>query len=149
VGGHHGSRVNPPLYPRRISVDGGKIAVYKSEYRQGKVKAMAGTSLNHNRIAKNACFVIDNALTGKPCESFMGDIRLWIEKKNLYTYPDVIVMCGQPRFAPGRTDTITNPKVIIEVLLKSTTEYDYSDKFHAYWTIDTFEEYVLTSTGCR
>lgn len=79
----------------------------------------------------------------------MGDIRLWIEKKNLYTYPDVMVMCGQPRFAPGRTDTITNPKVIIEVLLKSTTEYDYSDKFHAYWTIDTFEEYVLTSTGCR
>ena len=54
-----------------------------------------------------------------------------------------MVICGEPDFIEGRTDTITNPKVIIEVLSKSTAEYDRSDKFHAYWTLDAFEEYVL------
>lgn len=118
-------------------------AAYKSEYRQGRIVAMAGTSLNHNRIAGNAYTALNNVLAGKACETFIGDVRLWIEKKELYTYPDVMVVCGPPEFAAGRTDTLTNPKVIIEVLSESTESYDRGDKFHAYWTLAAFAEYVL------
>lgn len=118
-------------------------ADYKSEYYQGKIIALAGGSLNHNRIARNTCFAIDEALGEQSCEAFIGDVRLWIEKKDFYTYPDVMVVCGEPEFVAGRTDTITNPQVIIEVLSESTAGYDRGDKFQAYWTLDTFKEYVL------
>lgn len=118
-------------------------AEYKSEYRQGQIVAMAGGSLNHNRIAKNTAFAIDEALAGKPCESFIGDVRLWIERKDLYTYPDVMVLCSQPQFIEGRTDTITNPNLIIEVLSESTAGYDRNEKFQAYWTLPSLEEYIL------
>jgi Uma2 family endonuclease len=119
-----------------------ELADHKSEYRQGKIFAMAGGSLNHNRIAKNTCFAIDEALT-KACESFLGDIRLWIAKKELYTYPDIIVVCGPAELAEGRTDTLTNPVLLIEVLSESTAGYDRGDKFQAYWTLDSLVEYVM------
>ena len=70
-------------------------------------------------------------------------MRLHIEPKSIYAYPDVMVVCGEPEFVEERTDTIINPKVVIEVLSKSTESYDRGDKFHAYWSLDSFEEYVL------
>ena len=118
-------------------------ASYKSEYRQGEIIAMAGGSLNHNRIAKNTCFAIDEALAGKSCESFLGDVRLWVAKKELYTYPDIMVVCGLAELAEGRTDTLTNPLLLIEVLSESTAGYDRGDKFQAYWTLESLVEYVL------
>ncbi|MCK6626785.1 MAG: Uma2 family endonuclease [Anaerolineae bacterium] len=118
-------------------------AQVKSEYRGGEIIAMAGTSLNHNRIAKNVSFAIDQAVTGKSCESFIGDVRLWIERRDFYTYPDVMVVCGSPQFVAGRTDTVTNPVVLIEVLSESTAAYDRGDKFQAYWTLPSLAEYVL------
>jgi Uma2 family endonuclease len=118
-------------------------ADHKSEYFGGKIVAMASASLNHNRIAKNISFAIDNSVAGKPCESFIGDVRLWIEKRDSYTYPDVMVICGEPEFVEDRTDTVINPKVIIEVLSESTEGYDRGDKFRTYWTLDSLEEYIL------
>jgi Uma2 family endonuclease len=118
-------------------------ADHKSEYRQGEIIAMAGGSLNHNRIAKNTYFAIDEALTGKPCESFLGDVRLWVAKKELYTYPDIMVVCGPAELAEGRTDTLTNPLLLVEVLSESTAGYDRGDKFQAYWTLESLVEYVL------
>ncbi len=118
-------------------------AEYKSEYRQGEIVAMTGASANHNRVAGNLFNALSNTLQSGPCEVFISDLRLWIERRNLYTYPDVMVICGGLQFVEGRTDTITNPKIIIEVLSKSTEGYNRGDKFHAYWTLDTFEEYIL------
>lgn len=118
-------------------------ADYKSEYFHGQIVAMAGASLNHNRLAKNISFAVDNAAAGKSCEAFIGDVRLWIEQRDSYTYPDVMAICGEPEFVEGRPDTVINPKVIIEVLSESTESYDRGDKFQAYWTLDSFEEYVL------
>lgn len=118
-------------------------AEYKSEYRQGQIVAMAGASLAHNRIVSNIHATLYNTLQTKPCDVFMSDLRLWIKPENRAVYPDVMVICGEPQLVEGRTDTVTNPKLIIEVLSKSTAEDDRSDKFHAYWTLDTFEEYVL------
>jgi Uma2 family endonuclease len=118
-------------------------AEYKSEYYQGEIVAMAGASINHNRITRNVVAALTNAFAAKPCEAFASDLRLWLEKRQYYTYPDVMVVCGDLEFVKGRTDTITNPKVIIEVLSESTENYDRSKKFHAYWTLDSLAEYVL------
>lgn len=118
-------------------------AEYKSEYRQGRIVAMAGASLAHNRIVSNIHATLYNALDSTPCDVYMSDLRVWIKAENRAVYPDVTVICGEPQLVEGRSDTVTNPKLIIEVLSKSTAEEDRSDKFQAYWSLDSFEEYVL------
>ncbi len=115
----------------------------KNEYWHGQVIAMAGATIEHNRIVANMLANLYHALEATSCEVFPSDLRLWIEQTNGFTYPDLMVVCGEPQFYGNRTDTITNPKVIIEVLSPSTANYDRSDKFHAYWSIETVEEYVL------
>jgi Uma2 family endonuclease len=118
-------------------------ADYKSEYIEGQIIPMAGASINHNRISLNLSSGLNFAFRDKNYEVFMGDIRLWIPQKLIYTYPDVMIIADEPEFFNNRTDTITNPQVIIEVLSKSTKGYDREDKFVAYRTIPSFQEYLL------
>jgi len=86
-------------------------------------------------------FVICHYFTVKEVKT--RDVRLWIPKRRIYTYPDVMVIAGEPNYYNNRTDTITNPQVIIEILSKSTQGYDRSGKFQAYRTIPSFQEYLL------
>ncbi len=118
-------------------------AEYKSEYYQGEIFAMSGASVNHNRIIKNLIVLLESALENKPCEAFMGDVRLLVKENGLYTYPDVVTVCGDLDFAPDRDDTITNPTVIIEVLSKSTEGYDRGAKFELYRALPTLQDYIL------
>ncbi len=120
-----------------------EAANYKSEYIDGEIVPMAGGSTNHNRIAGNFYAALNFAFKTEDYEVFMSDVRLWISKRRIYTYPDVMVVAGEPEYYNNRTDTITNPRVIIEVLSASTKGYDRSKKFEAYRTIPTFEEYLL------
>ena len=120
-----------------------EAANYKSEYIDGEIVPMAGGSTNHNRIAGNFYAALNFAFKTEDYEVFMSDLRLWISKRRIYTYPDVMVVAEEPEYYNNRTDTITNPRVIIEVLSASTKGYDRSKKFEAYRTIPTFEEYLL------
>ncbi|MBW4634409.1 MAG: Uma2 family endonuclease [Iphinoe sp. HA4291-MV1] len=120
-----------------------ETAEYKSEYIDGLIIPMAGGTTNHNRIAGNFYAALNFAFKQQDYEVFMGDVRLWIPQKRIYTYPDVMVIAGEPIYWDNRTDTITNPIVIIEVLSESTEGYDREGKFHAYKTILSFAEYVL------
>jgi Uma2 family endonuclease len=115
----------------------------KSEYIDGQIIPMAGGTANHNRIAGNFYASLNFAFRQQEYEAFNSDMRLWIAKRRIYTYPDVTIVAGEPEFFNNRTDIITNPQVIIEVLSKSTKGYDREDKFEAYRTIDTFQEYLL------
>lgn len=118
-------------------------AEYKSEYYKGEIFAMSGASINHNRIVINLAAQLNLRLRGSKCEAFMNDMRLWVEEKELYTYPDIVVICGDTQFYPDRDDTITNPLLIVEVLSNSTKNYDRGDKFQFYRTLPSFKEYVL------
>ncbi|MBW4576327.1 MAG: Uma2 family endonuclease [Aphanothece sp. CMT-3BRIN-NPC111] len=120
-----------------------ETADYKSEYIDGQIIPMAGGSTNHNRIALNFSAALNFAFRQQDYEVFIGDVRLWIPQKRIYTYPDVMIVAREPEYFDNRTDTITNPQVIVEVLSKSTKGYDREDKFEAYRTIATFEEYIL------
>jgi Uma2 family endonuclease len=118
-------------------------ADYRSEYYQGEIFAMAGGTANHNLIALNVAASLRSALRGKPCKAFMADMRVLVKRHQLYTYPDVMAVCGPLKYAPGRNDTVTNPVLIVEVLSPSTEAYDRGKKFEFYRTIDSLQEYIL------
>ncbi|MHC5598937.1 MAG: Uma2 family endonuclease [Nostoc sp.] len=120
-----------------------EAADYKSEYIDGQIIPMAGGTVNHNRISVNLSAALNLAFRQQDYEVFMGDLRLWISQKRTYTYPDVMILAGEPEFFNNRKDIILNPQVIVEVLSKSTKGYDREDKFQAYRTISTFQEYLL------
>jgi Uma2 family endonuclease len=118
-------------------------AEFKSEYIDGQIVPMTGGSTNHNRISGNLYAALNFALRQQDYEVFIADVRLWIPKKRIYTYPDVMVIAEEPVYFENRTDTVMNPQVLIEVLSKSTGEYDRTDKFTAYRTMPSFQEYLL------
>jgi len=115
----------------------------RHEFVDGEVRTMTGGTPDHNVIAGNLLVVLKLALRGKLYSTFVTDQRLWIPACNLYTYPDVMVTPQPIELQTGRTDTVTNPCFIAEVLSNSTKDYDRGDKFLAYRTISTFQEYLL------
>ena len=120
-----------------------ETAEHKSEYIDGQIIPMPGGTVNHNRIAGNFYATLNFAFRQQNYEVFAVDLRLWIPEKRIYTYPDVMIVAGEPEFFNNRRDVITNPQVIIEVLSKSTKGYDREGKFEAYRTISSFQEYLL------
>jgi Uma2 family endonuclease len=118
---------------------------YKSEYIDGELVAMTGASRRHNIISVNITREISQQLKGRPCESYVSDIRVRIPSKRMYTYPDVVVVCDEPQFEDDYPDTLLNPTVIIEVLSESTERYDRFKKFAFYRTIESLTEYILVA----
>jgi len=120
-----------------------EAADFKSEYINGEIFPMAGGSTNHNQIAGNFYAELNFAFKKLDYRVFMSDVRLWIPSRRIYTYPDVMVVAGDPEYFNDRTDMITNPKLIAEVLSDSTQGYYRSGKFEPYRSILSFEEYLL------
>lgn len=120
---------------------------YKSEYIDGEMVAMTGASRRHNVITFNVVKALGRQLEGRPCEGYANDMRVKIApgREYAYTYPDVVVVCGEPRFEDGHLDTLLNPTVLIEVLSESTERYDRGKKFSFYRTIESLAEYVLVA----
>ncbi len=118
-------------------------AEYKSEYYQGEIFAMAGGSVNHNQIITNVISQLNQTHPRHKCRSFATEVKLWIEELDLFTYPDLMIICDKPQFYPGRTDVILNPLIIIEVISKSTEAYDRGKKFQFYRSIPSFQEHIL------
>jgi Uma2 family endonuclease len=115
----------------------------RHEYINGEIIPMTGGMPNHNQMAGNFYAALNFALKRQPYRVFVTDQRLWIPKKRIYTYPDVMVVQGELQLQEGRRDTITNPFIIAEVLSTSTRSYDKDEKFLAYRTLPTFQEYLL------
>jgi Uma2 family endonuclease len=118
-------------------------AGFKSEYLDGYITSMSGASRQHNRIAGNVYRKISDQLADRPCEAFISDLRLCVGPTGLYTYPDVMVVCGEPEFLDGEVDTLLNPTLIVEVLSPSTELYDRGAKFGHYRRLASLKEYVL------
>lgn len=118
-------------------------SVIRHEFFSGEIYAMAGASLRHNRITGNVSSSLRSKLVGSNCEIFSSDLRVKTPG-GLYTYPDVMVICGGVKLSKtDRLDTVLNPIVIIEVLSDSTKDYDRNDKFALYRESKTLREYVL------
>jgi len=118
---------------------------FRNEYRDGEILEMAGGTINHSQIIGNIHAFLKSALRGKNARPFMSDLRLWIPRYRRGTYPDVMVVEGELVCTEGRKDEILNPVLIVEVLSKSTKDFDREDKFRFYRSIPEFREYVLVN----
>ena len=120
-------------------------AEYKSEFRQGRVVAMSGGTQAHALITLNVAGELRQQLKGRPCKAFASDMRTKVVAAGLYTYPDVMVVCGKSVFDAKDKNALINPTVIVEVLSKSTEAYDRGEKFGYYQKLDSLLAYVLVS----
>ncbi|MBS1856909.1 MAG: Uma2 family endonuclease [Acidobacteria bacterium] len=121
-------------------------AAHKSEYFQGERFAMAGASVAHNRLVARLLRDLGGQLRGRGCEALPSDMRVFVAATGLYTYPDVVVVCGEPVLQDGNFDTLLNPAVLVEVLSPSTEAYDRGRKFEHYRTIESLREYLLLAS---
>ena len=115
----------------------------RHEYLDGEVFAMGGASWNHGLLVGNVFASLHAQLRGRDCFVQTSDLRVRIPATDLFTYPDVVVVCGEPTFDDSELDTLLNPTLIVEVLSKSTEDYDRGRKFAHYRTVDSLAEYVL------
>ena len=115
----------------------------RHEFINGEIVLMPGGTPNHNEITSILNAILRVGLKGKAYSIFASDQRLWVPQLNHYTYPDVMVVAKPIELQSGRTDTITNPLLIAEVLSKGTRAYDRDEKFAAYRSIPSFQEYLL------
>ena len=113
------------------------------EYSNGEIRLLTGGTPNHNFIVGNLLVTLKSLLKNKSYDILVLNQRLWIPDRSLYTYPDIMVLEKPIQLQEGRTDMVMNPCLIAEVLSKSTKDYDRSEKFLAYRTIETFKEYLL------
>ena len=116
----------------------------RHEYYNGEMYAMAGGSLRQSQIIINIGAELRSALRGR-CKVMGQDLRTSVAHEGLYTYPDLVVVCGEPKFADTKPDTVTNPVLVVEVLSPSTEAYDRGFKFAQYRTIETLQEYLMVS----
>jgi Uma2 family endonuclease len=117
-------------------------AEHRSEYYQGEIFAMAGGTPRHNDITLNLVASLRGKLKGGPCKAHAMDLRVQVSKTGLYTYPDVVVYCGETAL---QQNTLLNPRVIVEVLSPGTEKYDRGLKFQQYRQLPSLAEYILVS----
>ncbi len=120
-----------------------ETAEYKNEYLDGEIIPMTGATTNHNLIAGNFYKNFPAKINNEDYWAFISDVRLWMPTYRFYTYPDVMVIKGKPLYEGKGTNTVTNALIIVEVLSKSTRDYDRTDKFKFYRSIPDFKEYIL------
>ena len=119
-------------------------ALHKSEYLNGQIFAMSGASRAHSLITGNIFNRLYNQLVESDCEVHSSDMRVQ-PSPTAYFYPDVLVACGEPRFADDVFDILLNPVVIVEVLSPSTAAYDRGEKFKHYQQLTSLQDYILVS----
>jgi Uma2 family endonuclease len=122
-----------------------RAATSRSEYHDGKMKAMSGASRPHSLIAGNLFSSIHAQLLGRPCEVHMSEMRVRVEATGSYVYPDIVALCGEAQLLDETFDTLTNPQLIVEVLSPSTENYDRGEKFERLKQLDSLQEYVLVA----
>ena len=123
-----------------------EASMEKHEYYQGEIFAMSGVKVPHLIVHKNLMSKLYIKLSGKKCQPYGSDARIHIPENTLFTYPDISIICGEIITRDNDDFNILNPTIIIEILSKSTKNYDRGDKFKLYRDIPTLKEYILVDS---
>lgn len=115
----------------------------KSEYINGEIEVMTGGSYAHSSIAMNTQYRLRRQLEGRPCAVHGSDLRVMVDDRGAYFYPDVIVVCGEPQLEDRNDDTLLNPTVVVEVLSPSTELRDRGVKVSRYLTLPALQSLLL------
>jgi phenylacetic acid degradation protein len=118
----------------------------KHEYYKGEIFAMSGAKKDHNRIATDMSALLVQKLKGGGCQVFNSDMRVYIKAKELLTYPDLSIVCGEPVTRNNDDWNLINPAVIVEILSKYTQEYDRGKKFELYKGLPSLRAYILADS---
>lgn len=122
-----------------------RAAEMKHEYLDGQIYAMAGASPQHNQICFNLAGELRPQLKGRPCRGFSSDQKTSTDPADLFSYPDLTIVCGEPKFHDEQQDVMLNPTVIIEVLSPTTEAYDRGEKFARYRQLKSLSDYILVA----
>ena len=117
----------------------------RSEYVNGEIIAMSGASRAHNLITGNISGELRTQLKSGKCEVYANEMRVSVPATSSYFYPDVVVVCEEPRFEDAVFDTLLNPILLVEVLSPSTEAFDRGEKFAHYRHLASLQEYVLVA----
>lgn len=120
-----------------------EVSRVRHEFYDGEIYAMAGGTPEHAAVAAAITTMLGRQLGASPCRVYSSDLRVRILATGLATYPDVTVVCGPSERDPESATHVTNPKVVVEVLSRSTAEYDRGDKLYHYQQIPSLEAIVL------
>lgn len=118
----------------------------KHEYFDGHVYNISGASMNHAQITSNIFLRVGQFLEEKECDIYVNDLKVTNIHKDSYTYPDMLIVCGEKEFEDEQKDVLLNPSVIIEILSPSTRSIDKGRKFLYYQGIASLKEYILVDT---
>lgn len=118
-------------------------AEYKSEYSNGEMFAMAGVNRRHDAIAVQLQFLLSQHLRRKKCRVNSSSMRILVNPAGLYTYPDLSVVCEEPRYTDSLVDTLVNPALVVEILSPSTEAYDRGKNAKLYRAMPSLVEYLL------
>ena len=121
----------------------------RHEYYAGNIYVMVGGTEPHNLIAGNAFYCLKSQLRSRPCKVYTSDMRLKIAPTGLYTYPDVMALCGEVKLADDCRDMIENPQIVVEVLSPSTEAYDRGTKLDHYKRLESVTDCILISQDAR
>jgi Uma2 family endonuclease len=140
--------IRMPL-PRRFTVEEYLVierkAKTKSEFHQGTILAMAGGMPNHNKIALNISGILWAGLRGGNCTAYSSDQRVAVAQGESVYYPDITVICGELELFGRHRDVAANPKLVVEVLSKSTGRYDRVVKLPLYQRTPTLSDVLLVA----
>ena len=120
-----------------------RAAEHRGEYFNGVIVAMAGVTFAHDIISGNVRRHLGNQLADRPCYVFSSDMKVRIQRANLFRYPDVSAVCGPVLFHDDVQDAHENPALIVEVLSPGTERYDRTEKFALYRFLESLTEYLL------
>ena len=120
-------------------------AEFRNQFYDGIMYAMSGGSPIHAFVIAALAREFGNAFKKRPCRVASSDLRVRVSRGGLYTYPDIVVICDEPRYSDDQKDTLLNPTLLIEVLSPSTEAYDRGFKTEQYRKIESLREYALVS----
>ena len=138
------TQANPYITPEEyLEIE--RKAPFRSEYCNGQMFAMAGATLQHNKILGNLTEALRPRCRAEGCNTYTSELRLHIPASGFYTYPDLMVICGEEQLLDGQFDAVTNPVLVVEVLSPSTEDYDRGGKFLHYRSIPSLREYITVA----
>jgi Uma2 family endonuclease len=115
----------------------------RHEFLDGEVFEMEAATIRHQQIGANFFGTVRPLIKPHGCEVHFSGTRVATSVKGLYTYPDLVIFCGQPKMWDSAPNTLSNPKVLIEILSQGTKDYDRSSKFERYLELASLEEYIV------
>ena len=126
-----------------------RSADVRHEFHDGFLMPVATMTEAHNLIVLNVSAAIQRQLRNTDCIALTSGMRVWIPSQSRGLYPDASIVSGEREYHDTERDTLLNPVVLVEVLSRSTEDYDHGAKFRYYRSIPSFREYLLVSQHDR